>query len=63
VTPAAPDPPAVIAERIRAALRYVPPERLYPCTDCGMAPIPRAAARARLDALAAAARQVRAELT
>jgi 5-methyltetrahydropteroyltriglutamate--homocysteine methyltransferase len=62
VSPAAPDPPAVIADRIRAALRYVPPERLYPCTDCGMAPIPRAAARAKLEALSAAARQVRAEL-
>ncbi|HLH24888.1 MAG TPA: methionine synthase [Chloroflexota bacterium] len=62
VSPAPPDPPAVIADRIRAALRYVPPERLYPCTDCGMAPIPRAAARAKLEALSAAARHVRAEL-
>ncbi|HEY7060445.1 MAG TPA: methionine synthase [Chloroflexota bacterium] len=62
VGPAAPDPPAVIADRIRAALRYVPPERLYPCTDCGMAPIPRAAARAKLEALVAAAGQVRAEI-
>jgi 5-methyltetrahydropteroyltriglutamate--homocysteine methyltransferase len=62
VSPAPPDSPAVIADRIRAALRYVPPERLYPCTDCGMAPIPRAAARAKLEALSAAARQVRADL-
>src|SRR5581483_3386521 len=42
VSAAPPDPPEVIADRIRAALRYVPPERLLPCTDCGMAPIPRA---------------------
>ncbi|HZS02732.1 MAG TPA: methionine synthase [Chloroflexota bacterium] len=62
VSPAPPDPPAVIADRIRAALRYVSPERLYPCTDCGMAPISRAAARAKLEALSAAARLVRAEL-
>jgi 5-methyltetrahydropteroyltriglutamate--homocysteine methyltransferase len=62
VSPAPPDPPAVIADRIRAALRYVPAERLYPCTDCGLAPIPRAAARAKLQALAAAADLVRAEL-
>jgi 5-methyltetrahydropteroyltriglutamate--homocysteine methyltransferase len=62
VTPAPPASPAVIAGRIRAALRYVPAERLYPCTDCGMAPIPRAAARAKLAALSAAAELVRTEL-
>jgi 5-methyltetrahydropteroyltriglutamate--homocysteine methyltransferase len=62
VSPAPPDPPPVIAERLRAALRYVAPERLYACTDCGMAPLPRGVARAKLEALAAAARQVRAEL-
>jgi 5-methyltetrahydropteroyltriglutamate--homocysteine methyltransferase len=62
VSPAPPERPAAIAERIRAALRYVPPERLSPCTDCGMAPLPRGVARAKLEALAAAAQQVRAEL-
>jgi 5-methyltetrahydropteroyltriglutamate--homocysteine methyltransferase len=62
VGPAPADPPAVIADRLRAALRYVPPERLYASTDCGMAPLPRALARAKLEALSAAARQVRAEL-
>jgi 5-methyltetrahydropteroyltriglutamate--homocysteine methyltransferase len=62
VSPAPPEPPSVIADRIRAALRYVPPERLYPCTDCGMAPLPRPLARAKLEALAAAAREVRATL-
>jgi 5-methyltetrahydropteroyltriglutamate--homocysteine methyltransferase len=62
VSLAPPEPPAVIAGRIRAALRYVPPERLLPSTDCGMAPLPRALARAKLEALVAAARQVRAEV-
>ena len=52
----------MIADRIRAALRYVPPERLLPSTDCGMAPLPRALARAKLETLVAAARQVRAEV-
>ena len=27
-----------VAATIRAALRYVPAERLYPCTNCGMVP-------------------------
>ncbi|HZU05169.1 MAG TPA: methionine synthase [Chloroflexota bacterium] len=63
VSPAPPEPPSVIADRIRAALRYMPPERLYPTTDCGMAPLPRPVARAKLEALVAATRQVRAELT
>ncbi len=62
VSPAPPEPPEMIAARLRAALRYVPPDRLFPCTDCGMAPLPRALARAKLEALAAAARLVRAEL-
>jgi 5-methyltetrahydropteroyltriglutamate--homocysteine methyltransferase len=62
VSPAPADPPAVIADRLHAALRYVPPERLYATTDCGMAPLPRALARAKLEALTAAAQQVRTEL-
>src|ERR1700733_5196488 len=31
--------PQEVADTIRAALDYVPPERLYPCTNCGMAPM------------------------
>jgi 5-methyltetrahydropteroyltriglutamate--homocysteine methyltransferase len=27
-----------VAGRIRTALQYVSPERLYPCTDCGSCP-------------------------
>jgi 5-methyltetrahydropteroyltriglutamate--homocysteine methyltransferase len=30
--------PEEVAETIRETLAYVPPERLFPCTNCGMAP-------------------------
>ena len=48
-----------VADRIRLALRYVAPERLYPTTDCGMIPRSRASARGKMHALAAGARLVR----
>ena len=51
--------PEQVAATIRAALRYVPAERLYPCTNCGMVPLPREVARAKLRALGAGARLVR----
>ena len=54
--------PEAVAATIRQALKYVPPERLYPCTNCGMVPLPRDVARAKLHALGAGARLVRAEL-
>jgi 5-methyltetrahydropteroyltriglutamate--homocysteine methyltransferase len=47
--------PEVVAERLHAALRYVDPEHLYACTDCGMMPRSRAAAKGKLHALAAGA--------
>ena len=50
-----------VAATIRTALRYVPAERLYPCTNCGMVPLPRDVARGKLRALAAGAALVRAE--
>jgi 5-methyltetrahydropteroyltriglutamate--homocysteine methyltransferase len=40
-----------IAEVIGQALRYVPRERLQPCTNCGMAPMAREVAAAKLEAL------------
>jgi 5-methyltetrahydropteroyltriglutamate--homocysteine methyltransferase len=55
--------PEEVAETIRRALEYVPPERLYPCTNCGMVPLPRDIARGKLRALGAGARLVRQELT
>ena len=54
--------PEQVAATIRAALRYVPAERLYPCTNCGMVPLPREVARGKLLALAAGTRLVRAGL-
>lgn len=54
--------PERVAERIRAALAHVAPERLLPCTDCGMVPRSRAAAAGKMRALAAGAAIVRAEV-
>jgi 5-methyltetrahydropteroyltriglutamate--homocysteine methyltransferase len=45
-----------VAATIGAALRYVPRERLYPCTNCGMAPMDRHIAAAKLRALVAGSR-------
>ena len=54
--------PEDVAGVIRAALRHVSAERLYPCTNCGMVPLPRGVARDKLRALAAGAAIVRREL-
>jgi len=48
--------PERVAATIRAAQRFVPAEKLYPCTNCGMAPMSRAVATAKLRALAAGAK-------
>ncbi len=53
---------AEVAATIRLAMQHVPPQRLYPCTNCGMVPLPRAVARGKLRALVAGARIVREEL-
>jgi 5-methyltetrahydropteroyltriglutamate--homocysteine methyltransferase len=54
--------PDEVAATIRRALEYVPAERLYPCTNCGMAPLSRELAYGKLKALAAGAAIVRGEL-
>jgi 5-methyltetrahydropteroyltriglutamate--homocysteine methyltransferase len=51
-----------VAERIRAGLRYLEPERLIAAPDCGMKYLPRELARAKLDALVRGAAMVRGEL-
>jgi 5-methyltetrahydropteroyltriglutamate--homocysteine methyltransferase len=51
-----------VAGRIRAALEYVPPERLIPAPDCGMKYLPRDVAFGKLKALVDGAAIVRAEL-
>ena len=47
--------PQEVAQTIRQALKYVPAKHLYPCTNCGMAPMDREIALAKLRALAAGA--------
>ncbi len=54
--------PEEVAATLREALKYVTPERLYPCTNCGMVPLARHVALGKLKALAAGAAIVRAEL-
>jgi 5-methyltetrahydropteroyltriglutamate--homocysteine methyltransferase len=44
--------PDEIAETLGAALRFVPKERLIACTNCGLAPMRREVAEAKLAALA-----------
>jgi 5-methyltetrahydropteroyltriglutamate--homocysteine methyltransferase len=48
-----------VADTIRRAMRFVPPERLFPCTNCGMAPLDRQTSTDKLRALAAGAAVVR----
>ena len=55
--------PQTVASRIRTALEYVEPQHLYPCTDCGMIPRSRTAARGKMKALADGAWLVRSELS
>ena len=44
--------PEQVADTIGAALRFVPKHRLYACTNCGLAPMSREVAEAKLLALA-----------
>jgi len=55
--------PAEVAAVIRAALQHVKPSQVYPCTNCGMVPLAREVARAKLRALGAGAALVRQELS
>jgi 5-methyltetrahydropteroyltriglutamate--homocysteine methyltransferase len=55
--------PELVAERIRAALRFLSAERLVPAPDCGMKYLPRDVAYAKLRSLVEGARIVRAELS
>jgi 5-methyltetrahydropteroyltriglutamate--homocysteine methyltransferase len=59
----APESPAVVASRIRAALKHHPAERIVPAPDCGMKYLSRETAFAKLQALAEGAAIVRRELT
>ncbi len=54
--------PEEVATTIREALKYVAPENLQPCTNCGMVPLTREVALGKLKALAAGTTLVRQEL-
>ena len=54
--------PEQVASTIRAAMKYVAPDKLFPCTNCGMVPLSRDLAAAKLCALAAGAAIVRREI-
>jgi 5-methyltetrahydropteroyltriglutamate--homocysteine methyltransferase len=47
--------PEEVAATIEHASRFVPAERIYPCTNCGMAPMDRSLAIKKLGALSAGA--------
>ena len=47
--------PAEVAATIGRALKFVPKSKLFPCTNCGMAPMDREIAIAKLKALTAGA--------
>ena len=51
--------PEEVVAVIGEALRYVPRERIVPCTNCGMAPMRRDIAAAKLEALGAGAKLAR----
>ncbi|MCO6356192.1 methionine synthase [Pseudoalteromonas shioyasakiensis] len=54
--------PDEVAQTLREALKYVDADKLYPCTNCGMAPLPRHIASAKLNALSKGAEIVRGEV-
>lgn len=54
--------PEEVAATLREALKYVDADKLYPCTNCGMTPLPRHIARGKLNALSAGAEIIRNEL-
>jgi 5-methyltetrahydropteroyltriglutamate--homocysteine methyltransferase len=58
-----PETADIVAERIRAGLKHVAPERLVPAPDCGMKYLTRELAFAKLQALATGAAKVRAEIS
>jgi 5-methyltetrahydropteroyltriglutamate--homocysteine methyltransferase len=55
--------PGEVASTIRRVLEHVPASRLLPCTNCGMAPLPREVARGKLRALGSGTALMRAELS
>jgi 5-methyltetrahydropteroyltriglutamate--homocysteine methyltransferase len=53
--------PQQVAATIKAASKFVDPARMLPCTNCGMAPLPKHVAEGKLVSLAAGAALARKE--
>ncbi|MDO6487010.1 methionine synthase [Colwellia sp. 6_MG-2023] len=54
--------PEEVADTLRKALQFVDADKLYPCTNCGMTPLPHHIASGKLKALSAGAEIIRKEL-
>ena len=54
--------PEAVAGVLAEAVKHADAERIQACTNCGMAPLPRRVARAKLEALGAGARLMRSKL-
>lgn len=55
--------PEEVADTLRKALQFVDADKLYPATNCGMAPLSRRVANGKLKALSAGAEIIRKELS
>ncbi|GBF26632.1 2-hydroxypropyl-CoM lyase [bacterium MnTg02] len=55
--------PEQVAATLREAMNHVDAERIFPCTNCGMAPLPRAVAEGKLASLGAGVEIMRKELS
>ena len=55
--------PEEVASVLKTATQYASPSRIYGCTNCGLAPLPRDAAVGKLNALAAGAALLRKEMS
>ena len=55
--------PEEVANTLRKALKYVDADKLYPSTNCGMAPLSRQIAQGKLNALSAGTAIIRKELS
>ncbi len=58
-----PETPELVAQRLRAALKVLPADRIVVAPDCGMKYLSRTVAFAKLKAMVEGARTVRAEVT
>ena len=54
--------PEKVAQTIKDAVQFVSAEQIKPCTNCGLAPLPRGVASAKLQALGAGARLARQQI-